>query len=128
KRYFSDVYGKPIDQFKNQKRRNELRQKIQPFILRRTKNEVAAELPEKVYRVLYSEMGDKQRQVYDAYEKEFRDFICALSGDKLDNSPMHVLRGLTRLRQICNSPALLPDGMLNTAVSAKIELLKEQVS
>jgi len=128
KRYFSDVYGKPIDQFKNQKRRNELRQKIQPFILRRTKNEVAAELPEKVYRVLYSEMGDKQRQVYDAYEKEFRDFICALSGDKLDKSPMHVLRGLTRLRQICNSPALLPDGMLNTAVSAKIELLKEQVS
>ncbi|HWK99706.1 MAG TPA: DEAD/DEAH box helicase, partial [Parapedobacter sp.] len=128
KRYFRDVYGKPIDQFKNQKRRKELRQKIQPFILRRTKDEVAAELPEKVCRVLYSEMGDKQRQVYDAYEKEFRDFICALSGDKLDKSPMHVLRGLTRLRQICNSPALLPDGMLNTAVSAKIELLKEQVS
>src|SRR3546814_4566576 len=73
-------------------------------------------------------MGDEQRKIYSAYETEFRDFICALSGDKLDKSPMHVLRGLTRLRQICNSPALLPDGMLNKAVSAKIELLKEQVS
>src|SRR5690606_12148846 len=101
KRYFSDVYSKPIDQFKNQKRRRELRQKIQPFILRRTKKAVAAELPEKVYQVLYSEMADEQREIYHAYEKEFRDFICALSGDELDKNPMHVLRGLTRLRQIC---------------------------
>jgi len=127
KRYFRDVYGKPIDQFKNKKRRKELQQKIQPFILRRTKQEVAADLPEKVTTVLYSEMGKEQRKVYEAYEKEFRDFVCALSGEELDNSPMHVLRGLTRLRQICNSPALLPDGMLNTAVSAKVELLKEQI-
>lgn len=127
KRYFRDVYSKPIDQFKNRKRRNELHRKIQPFMLRRTKQDVAAELPEKVYRVLYSEMGDEQRKIYGAYEREFRDFVCALSGDKLDKSPMHVLRGLTRLRQICNSPALLPDGMLNKATSAKIELLKEQV-
>lgn len=127
KRYFRDVYGKPIDQFKNQKRRKELQQKIQPFILRRTKQEVAADLPEKVATVLYSEMGTQQRKIYDAYEKEFRDFISALSGNEVDNSPMHVLRGLTRLRQICDSPALLPDGMLNTAVSAKVELLKEQI-
>lgn len=127
KRFFRDVYGKPIDQFKNQRRRKELRQKIQPFILRRTKKAVAAELPEKVYQVLYSEMADEQREIYQAYEKEFRDFICALSGDELDKKPMHVLRGLTRLRQICNSPSLLPDGMLNKPVSAKIELLKEQI-
>lgn len=128
KRYFRDVYGKPVDQFKNQKRRKELHRKIQPFILRRTKLEVAAELPKKICRILYCEMGDEQRKIYEAYEKEFRDFVCALSGDKLEKSAMHVLRGLTRLRQICDSPALLPDGMLNTAVSAKIELLKEQVS
>ncbi|MFC3197386.1 DEAD/DEAH box helicase [Parapedobacter deserti] len=127
KRYFRDVYGKPIDQFKNQKRRIELQQKIQPFILRRTKADVAADLPEKVSMVLYSEMGNEQRKVYDAYEREFREFICALSGDELDKSPIYVLRGLTRLRQICNSPALLPDGMLNTAVSAKLELLKERI-
>lgn len=128
KRYFRDVYGKPIDQFKNQKRRNELQRKIQPFILRRTKQEVAAELPEKISMVLYSEMGEEQRSIYAAYEKEFRDFICTLSGEDLDKNPMHVLRGLIRLRQICNSPALLPDGMLNTAVSAKIELLKSQIN
>lgn len=128
KRYFRDVYAKPIDQFKNQKRRKELHAKIKPFILRRTKQEVAADLPEKVTAVLYCEMGDEQRKIYEAYEKEFRDFICALSGEKLDKSSIYVLRGLTRLRQICNSPALLPDGMLNNAVSAKIELLKEQIA
>ena len=76
---------------------------------------------------LYSEMSTPQRNIYDAYEKEFREFVCALSGQELDRSSMYVLRGLTRLRQICNSPALLPDGMLNTAVSAKIELLREQI-
>ena len=128
KRYFRDVYGRPIDQFKNQKRRRELQQKLQPFILRRTKQEVAADLPEKVSSILYCEMGGEQRKIYDAYEKEFREFICALSGEELDKSSMYVLRGLTRLRQICNSPALLPDGMLNRAVSAKIELLKEQIA
>lgn len=127
-RYFRDVYAKPIDQFKNKKRREELQRKIRPFILRRTKNEVAADLPEKVILTLYSEMGDEQRKIYDAYEREFRDFVCALSGEELDKSPIYVLRGLTRLRQVCNSPALLPDGMLNTAVSAKIELLREQLS
>jgi len=127
KRYFRDVYGRPIDLFKNKKRRMELQRKIRPFILRRTKQEVATDLPEKVATVLYSEMGVEQRKIYDAYEKEFRDFLSALSGEEVDNSPMHVLRGLTRLRQLCNSPALLPDGMLNTAVSAKIELLKEQI-
>lgn len=127
KRYFRDVYGKPIDQFKDKKRRKELQRKIQPFILRRTKAEVAAELPEKVTGVLYCEMDEQQRGIYNAYEKEFRDFICALSGDELDKRSMHVLRGLTRLRQICNSPALLPDGMLNRAVSAKLDVLKEQV-
>src|SRR5690606_8462419 len=77
--------------------------------------------------VLYCEMDEQQRGIYNAYEKEFRDFICALSGDELDKRSMHVLRGLTRLRQICNSPALLPDGMLNRAVSAKLDVLKEQV-
>src|SRR5690606_6660153 len=127
KRYFRDVYGKPIDQFKNQKRRKELQQKIQPFILRRTKQQVAADLPEKFSSVLYCEMGKEQRKIYDTYEKEFRDFVDALSGEELEKSSMHVLRGLTRLRQICNSPALLPDGMLNKAVSAKVELLKEQI-
>ena len=128
KRYFRDIYGKPIDQFKNKKRREELQQRIQSFVLRRTKEQVATDLPEKAVLTLYSDMGEDQRKIYDAYEKEFRDFICALSGEELDASPIYVLRGLTRLRQICNSPALLPDGMLNSAVSAKLELLREQIN
>lgn len=128
KRYFRDVYAKPIDQFGNKRRKEELQRRIRPFILRRTKQQVARELPERAEMMLYCEMGEQQRNIYDAYEKEFRDYISALSGDELDKSPMNVLRGLTRLRQICNSPALLPDGMLNTAVSAKLEMLKEQVA
>ncbi len=127
KRYFRDVYAKPIDQFSDKRRKEELQRKIRPFILRRTKQQVASELPERAEMVLYCEMGEQQRGIYDAYEREFREYISALSGDELDRSPMNVLRGLTRLRQICNSPALLPDGMLNTAVSAKLEMLKEQV-
>src|SRR5690606_877834 len=128
KRYFRDIYGKPIDQFKNKKRREELQQRIQSFVLRRTKEQVATDLPEKAVLTLYSDMGEDQRKIYDAYEKEFRDFICSLSGEELDASPIYVLRGLTRLRQICNSTALLPDGMLNSAVSAKLEVLRHQTN
>lgn len=129
KRAFRDLYTAPIDQFKDQKRARELQLKIRPFVLRRTKNEVAKELPEKSEVVIYCEMQPWQRKIYDGYEKEFRDFIDATTGDELRKDPMHVLKGLTQLRQICNSPSLIkgvqvPDNQL----SAKMEVLIDKIN
>lgn len=127
KQYFKDIYSTPIDQFKVSKRSRELQAKIKPFILRRTKQEVASELPEKTEIVLYCEMQDEQRKIYDAYEKEFREFISATTNDELPKSSMYVLKGLTKIRQICDSPLLLSGEKLPGSQSAKIDVLVEQI-
>ncbi|HET6227982.1 MAG TPA: SNF2-related protein [Bacteroidia bacterium] len=126
KQYFKDTYALPIDQFQDYRRAEELQKKIKPFILRRTKKEVATELPEKTEMVIYCEMGEEQRKIYETCEKELRDFIAASNQDEITTNSMHVLTGLTKLRQICNAPALLKDEG-HTDVSAKMEVLLEQI-
>lgn len=128
KRYFKDIYSAPIDQFKDSKRAQDLQQKIRPFLLRRTKAEVAKELPAKTETILFCEMQEQQRAIYDAYEKEFREYVSAKDEEELDKNRMNVLRGLTKLRQICNSTKLLNDGTFTEEhPSAKIEALMEQI-
>ncbi|KMQ61502.1 DNA helicase [Chryseobacterium angstadtii] len=126
KQYFKDIYAVPIDKFEYGTRTQELQQKIRPFILRRTKKQVAKELPEKTEMVIYCEMNTEQRKIYDAYEKELREFIAANDDDDLNKNSMHVLTGLTRLRQICNSPVLLKEGYSGEH-AVKIDLLMEQI-
>ncbi|WP_256010045.1 DEAD/DEAH box helicase [Desertivirga xinjiangensis] len=126
-RYFKDIFLIPIDKFQDRRRTEELQNRIRPFILRRTKAQVALELPDKTEMVLYCEMSAGQRKVYDAYEKEFRDFISAQSNEDLPRSSIHVLKGLTRLRQICNSPLLLNEENLPDYSSSKISTLIEQI-
>ncbi|WP_262151880.1 DEAD/DEAH box helicase [Chryseobacterium foetidum] len=127
RQYFRDIYSIPIDKFEYTKRSQELQQKIQPFILRRTKKQVAKELPDKTEMVIYCEMGEEQRRVYEAYEREIREYISAKDERDLPKSSMHVLTGLTKLRQICNSPILLKDEEQYAGGSAKIEALMEQI-
>ncbi len=128
KRYFKNIYSAPIDQFKDSKTAQDLQQKIRPFLLRRTKSEVAKELPEKTETILYCEMQEQQRAIYDAYEKEFRKYVSAKNEEELDKNRMNVLRGLTKLRQICNSTKLLKDGTFTeNHRSSKIEALLEQI-
>ena len=127
KLYFKQVYSIPIDTFKESRRAKELQQKIKPFILRRTKKQVATELPDKTEMLLYCEMGIEQRRVYDAYAKELREFIANKQPDDILRNSMYVLRGLTRLRQICNAPALLNESDYFGEHSSKIEALLEQI-
>ncbi len=129
KRYFKEVYAVPIDQFKIQKRAAELKERIRPFLLRRTKAQVATELPPKTEMILYCEMKPEQRKIYQAYEKEFREYVDAASSEEIKRSPMHVLKGLTKLRQLCNSTLLLAnDAPAGEGTSAKIEVLLEQLT
>lgn len=127
KQSFKDLFSVPIDKFKSSKHAKQLQQKVAPFILRRTKRDVARELPEKTEMVLYCPMEEAQRKVYDAYEKEFRDYIAGITEEELPRNSIHVLRSLTRLRQICDSPLLLADEKLYGDSSAKIETLLEQI-
>ncbi len=124
--YFRDTYSTPIDRFDDNLRAAELQKHIAPFLLRRTKKEVATELPEKTEMIIYCELGDKQRAIYDTYEAEFRDYIAQQEEDELEKNSMNVLAGLTRLRQIANAPALLKEGY-ESSISAKIEAMLEQM-
>lgn len=127
KQQFKDHYSTPIDRFEDSKRAAELQRRINPFILRRTKKQVATELPEKTEMIIYCEMGTEQRKVYDTYEKEFREYIATRKEEDLPKQSMHILQGLTKLRQICNSPALLKDDEYYGDASSKIETLMEQI-
>ncbi|UOE52367.1 DEAD/DEAH box helicase [Mucilaginibacter sp. SMC90] len=127
KQYFKDIYAVPIDKFKGSKRAAQLQEKVKPFILRRTKQQVAAELPEKTEMVLYCEMKQEQRHIYDSYEKEFREYISATTNEDLKKSSMNVLKGLNKLRQICDSPMLLKGEKMPGEASAKLDALMDEI-
>lgn len=126
--FFKDNYSTPIDKFKDMARAKELQQKLQPFLLRRTKKQVATELPDKTEMVVLCEMGTEQRRVYETYRKEFQDFIENSKDADLTNNSMHILQGLTKLRQLCNSPSLLKSEPDYGQQSAKLDELMDQLS
>jgi superfamily II DNA or RNA helicase len=127
KQYFKQIYSVPIDQFKDSRRALELQKRINPFVLRRTKEQVAKELPDKTEMIIYCEMGTQQREVYDSCREEIRDYLMGNTEDELTKSSMHVLQGITKLRQICNSPALLSKDKFYGNASAKMDVLLEQI-
>lgn len=124
---FKRLYAVPIDQFKDSKRAAELQRRINPFLLRRTKEQVADELPDKTEMVIYCEMGEQQRELYESCRKEIRDYLMGVAEDELHKSSMHVLQGITKLRQICNSPAILGKEEYYGNASAKLDVLMEQI-
>lgn len=125
--YFRNTYAMAIDKFQHKHSIQDLQQRISPFILRRTKKEVATELPEKTEMVLYCDMEAEQRKMYDTHEKELRDLIESTDNEKLLKKPMYALKGITQLRQICNSPLLLGEEKEFGDNSAKIDMLMEQL-
>jgi SNF2 family DNA or RNA helicase len=127
KQHFRDEYSTPIDKFKDAVRAKELQRKVNPFILRRTKAQVAKELPDKTEMILYCEMGDSQKKVYEAYKKEMRDYLNASKSEKKNTDSMFVLAALTKLRQICDSPALLKEEEFYGDESAKIDVLLAEI-
>ena len=128
KTFFREHYSSPIDKFNDTKRAAELQKKISPFILRRTKKQVAPELPEKTEMVIYCEMGEEQQRVYDSYKEEYRNFLTTRKEEDLSKHSMHILKGLTQLRQICDAPALLKDEVFYGDSSAKIDTLMEEIA
>ncbi|GAB3838800.1 DEAD/DEAH box helicase [Hymenobacter jeollabukensis] len=127
RQHFRDQYALPIDKFKDLKRARTLQQKISPFVLRRTKSQVAAELPAKTEMVLYCELDAEQRRLYEACRQDVRARLMGQLEELPGKQGLHLLRGLTRLRQLCNAPALLPDEADYGRSSAKLQVLLEEL-
>ncbi len=96
---------------------------LRPFILRRTKSQVAAELPDRVEETIVCRMGRRQRQLYDELREHYRQSLLGMVKDQgLGKSKMHVLEALLRLRQAACHPALLDRGEEEDAY-AKLDVL-----
>ena len=88
--------------------RRMLAQALRPFILRRTKQQVARELPEKTEQTIYCELEGPQRKQYDELRKHYRETLLArVQTQGMGKSKMHVLEALLRLRQAACHPGLL---------------------
>lgn len=126
--FFKEQYSIPIDRDGDEERAGELQRLINPFLLRRTKEIVAKELPPKIEDVIYCEMPDEQMKVYEAYRNKYRDMLLKkIDEEGVGKSKMYVLEGLMKLRQICDTPELLSDMEDYGKASVKIQVLMQHI-
>ncbi len=109
--FFKNEFLNPIEKKNDEKKIQKLYAIIKPFILRRKKNQVATELPEKVENVKYCTMTAMQEEEYETAKSLFRNKIMdQIETDGVGKSHMILLQGLTKLRQLANHPKLIdPD-------------------
>ncbi len=106
--YFKREFSGPIERHQDENAAQLLRRLIYPFILRRTKEAVAPELPALTERVVYVDMEPAQRKVYQRTRDYYRQLLLGMIEEQgLDDTRMKILEGLLRLRQASIHPALL---------------------
>ncbi len=130
--YFRSSFSKCIDKDKDEDKMAALKNMIHPFLLLRKKETVAKDLPDKQVTVVYCEMDDRQRKVYDFWKNKFREEIMESIHEKgFNQSRMKILQGLMKLRQICNHPLLVDEsyagdsGKYNVLISQIEEVIRE---
>jgi SNF2 family DNA or RNA helicase len=126
--HFKTQFSDAIDKEKDVDMSQLLGKIITPFMLRRTKEQVATELPDKTENIIFCEMGKEQRTVYDTFKNKYRDYLLnKIDENGVAKSQMYILEGLTKLRQICNSTALVPTEEDFGNYSVKLESLMENI-
>jgi hypothetical protein len=127
--FFRNEFATPIDKFGEPEPKEHLRKLLYPFILRRTKEQVAKDLPEKTEQILFCEMEKEQRKIYDAYRNSYRDKILGTIDEQgIGKSQLTILQGLMKLRQICDSPAILNEEDKFPNHSVKLEELTREIT
>ncbi len=122
---FNSSYGTPIQKSGDKDALHELRKKIYPFILRRLKQDVLKDLPEKIEQTLFVDMSDEQKRFYEQrrlfYYKMIKEQIAE---NGIKKSQFHILQAMSELRQIASIPEAKSD---HTIRSPKREILEEQL-
>ncbi|NDY96648.1 DEAD/DEAH box helicase [Wenzhouxiangella sp. C33] len=130
-RAFRAQFRQPIEQFGSSERRAMLARRVRPFFLRRTKAEVAPELPAKTEIVRSVPLTGSQYRLYQSLREEMRERVrSALQAQGVERGRMVILDALLRLRQACCDPRLLDSttdrsGRASAPESAKLELLMD---
>ncbi len=109
---FKRYWAQPIEKGNNSERRSELKQKLMPFILRRTKDQVLQELPTKTETLHYCELTEKQKGLYkEIAEYSKSEIFKTIDSKGMEKSYFSILTALLRLRQICCHPSLVNKDM-----------------
>jgi hypothetical protein len=121
---FTARFRKPIEQQGDTLRRNLLARRLKPFMLRRTKDKVATELPPKTEIMLPVDLGGGQRDLYETVRLAMdRKVRAAVDSKGLARSQIVILDALLKLRQVCCDPRLVRPAL--DAASAKLDALLE---
>ncbi len=119
RKYFREHF----DKRKDGQSKTRLTARLRPFLLRRTKGEVALDLPPKIEEDVFSELEEAQRELYEIELERIQKLILGLDGDEgLRKNNFIILQGLMRLRQICCHPGLV-DSAYAGEPSAKMNAL-----
>ncbi|TCO81716.1 helicase-like protein [Plasticicumulans lactativorans] len=128
-RQFQRLFRKPIENHGDAERCERLRRRVAPFMLRRTKDQVALDLPPKTEVDLAVELAGPQRDLYESIRLALQARVRAeIAAKGLARSHIVILDALLKLRQVCCDPRLVK---LETArqakVSAKLDMLMEML-
>jgi superfamily II DNA or RNA helicase len=123
---FKDYYARPIEKGGNPELLAQLRRRIRPLMKRRTKEQVAADLPEKQEQVLEVDLHPRHRKVYQTHLQRERQKVLGLLDD-VSRNRFTILRSLTLLRQLSLHAGLI-DAEHSDVPSAKIDALIEQIA
>jgi SNF2 family DNA or RNA helicase len=126
---FERNFRTPIEQGADEERQEELARRIAPLLIRRTKAEVATDLPPKTEIVRTVELGEQQAELYEAIRASVDKQICEeIDRLGIERSQIVILDALLKLRQTCCDPRLLRmESVSKIKQSAKIELLREMI-
>lgn len=127
---FRDRYEIPISKSHDEFAQTRLKQRVHPFILRRTKSEVAKDLPAKLEQIAFCELSDEQKQVYQMILEQGRREVfehAGKNGQDKGQGRVAVLTALMRLRQVCCHLRMLPgmDDKTWNEPSAKMDYFME---
>ncbi|MBI1397276.1 MAG: helicase SNF2 [Betaproteobacteria bacterium] len=126
---FRRDFRTPIERHDDPVRRQTLERRVRPFLLRRTKEEVASELPAKTEIVVHVEFGDAQRELYEVVRASMDARIRSeIVSRGVDRSQIVVLDALLKLRQVCCDPRLAKmESARRVKDSAKLRVLVEML-
>ncbi len=126
--FFSKEYVHPIDRDKDKEKIEQLKRVTSPFVLRRTKEQVAKDLPSKTESIIWCEMGSAQKRYYNEVKDNIKSSLfVSIKSEGLGKSRMNVLAGIQKLRQLCSSPVPIEDYEHQTEESIKINTLIEEL-
>jgi superfamily II DNA or RNA helicase len=106
--FFYEEYVQAIEKKKDEEKARKLQSIIKPFVLRRTKEQVAAELPPKTEQVIYCDMSEDQAAYYEKTKSAYRnDLLQSMDDGTFAKKQVQLLQGLTALRQLANHPVMI---------------------